>query len=184
MKRSWEGHRPEQPMLLRPRPHPRLAASLGLQPSEPPDTHPNMALETDPPHGKQLLQPLKRQQDLGKESDGNHTPLPLPAVQTSPGLKRDWTGEEGQAWDRGPSTPSRHGETGPTLVTSPFTLGPSALGPEPPSAPRSPATPADSLSANRKNRGRGQGVAGAGAGEGRHRDCGLGGSGCSAPSMR
>lgn len=43
MRKSWEGHRPEESTLLPSQPHPRLAASLSLQPSGPPDTHPNMA---------------------------------------------------------------------------------------------------------------------------------------------
>lgn len=55
-------------MLFGSQAQPRLAASLSLQPSEPPDTPPNMASVTDPPPGKQPLEPLRRQQDLGKES--------------------------------------------------------------------------------------------------------------------
>ena len=43
MRRGWQGHWPEQSTLLPSQPHSRLAASLSLQPSGPPDTHPNMA---------------------------------------------------------------------------------------------------------------------------------------------
>ena len=104
--------------------------SEGLRPSEPPDSHPNMASETDPPHREQVLQPLERPQALGKESNGNRKLLPFPAVQKSPGVKRDWPeeegGEEDRARDRGQAHPPHHRETGPTWVASPFTLGPSA----------------------------------------------------------
>lgn len=40
---SHEGHRPERPMPPPALPQPRLATSLSLRPSGPPDTHPNMA---------------------------------------------------------------------------------------------------------------------------------------------
>lgn len=43
MRRGWQGHWPQQSTLLPSQPHSRLAASLSLQPSGPPDTHPNMA---------------------------------------------------------------------------------------------------------------------------------------------
>lgn len=49
VRRSWEGHRPEAPMLPAALRHPGLAASLSLQPSGHPDSPTNMAWETDPP---------------------------------------------------------------------------------------------------------------------------------------
>lgn len=61
-------------------------------------------------------------------------------------------------WAQGPCPPTPlpihprgSQETGHTLVTSP-NLGPSALCPEPPSTPRSPPTPVNSLLSNKEQR--------------------------------
>lgn len=77
---SWEGHRPEQPILPAPH-HPKLAASLRLQPSEHPDTHPNTAWETeiDPPVGSNCSNPEKATKSAKY--------LPSPVAQNSLGLK-------------------------------------------------------------------------------------------------
>lgn len=71
-----------------------------------PRHHPNMASETEPPPGKQPLQPLRRQQDLGKESKPQPPSPPRGADQPGSRAGLDGKGgEEGQAQGWGPSTP-------------------------------------------------------------------------------
>lgn len=146
-----------------PPPAPGLAASLSVQPSGHPDTHPNRAREIDPRRGEQLLQPLERQPGKGKQGQLHISPSPQwPGTACSQmGLNREERGPRDPAPAPLP-LPVRHRasqETGHTLVTSP-NLGRSALCPEPPSSPRSPPTPVNSLSSNRKNTGRGWGGGG------------------------
>lgn len=90
VRRSWERPRPRSQRFPLPRPSPAwppASASLSLQPSGHPDAHPNMAWETDPPCGKQMLQPRERQRDMGRESNKAAKYLPLPTVvQDSLGL--------------------------------------------------------------------------------------------------
>lgn len=100
---SREGHWPERPMPPPAPPQPRLATSLSLRPSGPPDAHPNMAWETDPWRATAPTPGKATGHGKGKRWEQQTPPGPHCAAE-QPGVERDWPerGEEGQERGCGP----------------------------------------------------------------------------------
>lgn len=169
MRRGWEGHWPEQSTLLPSQPHSRLLPASASSPQDPQTPTQTWLRKLPHPVGGAAAPTPKKATCKGKRWPRQSTsPRPMMAgsawAQMGLNGRRGRPGRErGPGPCAGPLTLPVHRrasrETGHTLVTCP-NLGPSALCPEPPSAPHSPPTPVNSLSSNRKNKGRGWGGGG------------------------